>query len=178
MTVHALPPSVRVLLPGDALFVIDVLRRFERFRNGYDQKHLDAAAESIRDKLGEAAVDGVMSDALLLDNEIRLRTGGNFGFMPEGSPSATQDELTLLRMIAALQDGSFRMAGEDAADLGVIQSRALLMLANKIANRLDTHGLRLRRDAIGLNAGLRALPPQRPAAGKAPELRIVATMAR
>ena len=176
MTIHALPPSVRVLLPADALFVIDVLRRFERFRNGYDQIHLDVAAASIRDRLGDAAVDGLMSDALLLDNEIRLRTHGEFAFMAEGAPTATDHELTLLRMIASLQDGGFRQAGEDAVDLEIAQSRTLLMLANKIASRLLSHGLRLSRGMLGPNWSARPLAPQRPAAGKAPELRIVATM--
>ncbi|PSC05170.1 hypothetical protein SLNSH_10170 [Alsobacter soli] len=177
MTIHALPSSVRILLPADALFVIDVLRRFERFRNGYDQRHLDAAAASIRDRLGDGAVDGLMSDALLLDNELRLRTSGDFEFMAEGVPTATDGEITLLRMIAALQDGSFKLAGQDAADLEIVQSRALLMLANKFASRLASHGLRLSRNMLGPNWSARPIAPQRPAGGKAPELRVVATMA-
>ena len=136
MSIHAFPPGVRILLPADALFVIDVLRRFERFRHGYDQKHLDTAAAAIRERLGDDAVDGLMSDALLLDNELRLRTNGAFDCMPEGAPSATQDELHLIRMIACMQAGEYKSAAEHATRLEIVQSRALLMLANKIAARL------------------------------------------
>ena len=175
MSIHAFPPGVRILLPADALFVIDVLRRFERFRHGYDQKHLDAAAAAIRERLGDAAVDGLMSDALLLDNELRLRTNGAFDCMPEGAPSATQDELHLIRMIACMQASEYKSAAEHATRLEIVQSRALLMLANKIAARLADYGLRLDHGVLEPNWALRQAPLQHAAAGHTPGLRVVAS---
>ncbi|WP_460448658.1 hypothetical protein [Alsobacter sp. SYSU BS001988] len=175
MSIHAFPPGVRILLPADALFVIDVLRRFERFRHGYDQKHLDAAAASIRERLGDGAVDGLMSDALLLDNELRLRTSGAFECMPEGAPSATEHELLLIRMIACMQAGEFKAAAGHATQLEIVQSRALLMLVNKIAARLADHGLRLDRGVLEPSWSLPHAPPPRGSAGRAPGLRIVAS---
>ena len=143
MTFHAFPPHVRVLLPPAAMFVINLFRRFDRFRAGYDQSHLDAAAESIRARLGEAAADGVMSDALMVDNELRLRTSGAFAFQPDGSPTASDDEVVLLSMVAAMQTGNYRVAAECAVQLDILQSRTMLMLANRLAARLAAAGLRL-----------------------------------
>ena len=143
MSVHAFPPQVRILLPSAALFVLNLFRRFDRFRAGYDQSHLDTAAQSIRARLGDVAADGVMSDALMVDNELRLRTSGAFAFQPEGSPTASDDEVALLSMLAAMQTGHYRVAAECAVKLDILQSRTMLMLANRLAARLAASGLRL-----------------------------------
>lgn len=143
MSSHAFPPQVRVFLPPAALFVLNLFRRFDRFRAGYDQSHLYAAAESVRARLGVAAADGVMSDALMVDNELRLRTSGVFAFQAEGSPTASDDEVSLLSMLAAMQTGHYRVAAECAVQLDILQSRTMLMLANRLAARLAAAGLRL-----------------------------------
>jgi hypothetical protein len=143
MSFRAIPPQVRVFLPPSALFVLNLFRRFHRFRAGYDQSHLDAAAQSIRARLGEAAADGVMSDALMVDNELRLRTTGTYDSQPEGSPTASGDEVALLSMLAAMQTANYRVAAECAVQLDIIQSRTMLMLANRLAARLAAADLRL-----------------------------------
>jgi hypothetical protein len=138
---RAVDANVRILLPPAALFLVGLFRRFESFRARYDQAHLDAARTAIRERLGEAACDGVMSDALLVDNELRLRTVGRFKVRPVGSATPSEDELNLVRLVAALQAGSYRRAAECALHLDIMQSRTMLLLAERLAERLLGAGL-------------------------------------
>lgn len=133
--------NVTVLLPSAALFIVGIFRLFDCFRRDYDQSCLDAAQGTIQARLGEAASHGVMSDALLLDNELRVRTTGHLVFMPVGSASASPDERSLARLVAALQARSYRHAAECVLDLDIIQSRTMLILAERLACRLRSAGL-------------------------------------
>ncbi|MCP8937262.1 hypothetical protein NK718_01935 [Alsobacter sp. SYSU M60028] len=174
MSIHAFPPQVHVLLPPTALFVVNLFRRFDRFRHGYDQAHLDAADASVRERLGERSADGVMSDALMVDNELRLRTSGAFSFNPDGSPQATPDELSLLSMIAAMQTGHYRVAAECAVELDIIQSRTMLMLAHRLGSRLAAAGLRLDTGVLQPSwTADRETPPPPRASSNEPHLHLV-----
>ena len=133
--------NVTVLLPAAALFVVGIFRLFDCFRRDYDQSCLDAAQGTIRARLGEVASHGVMSDALLLDNELRVRTTGHIVFMPVGSANASPDERSLAQLVAALQARSYRDAAECVLDLEILQSRTMLMLAERLACRLRSAGL-------------------------------------
>ncbi|MEJ1938272.1 hypothetical protein WDZ92_49390 [Nostoc sp. NIES-2111] len=89
MSLAVLEPSVRILLPANAALVVNLFRRFNKFRSSYNQAHLAAAAETLRDRVGERHADAVMSDAIMLDNELRLRTAGRFVFLPDASATAS-----------------------------------------------------------------------------------------
>lgn len=133
--------NVTMLLPSSALFLVGMFRLFDCFRRDYDQSCLDAALGIVRARLGAAASDGVMSDALLLDNELRVRTAGHLAFMPVGSAAASPDERSIVHLIAALQARSYRHAAECALDLDILQSRTMLMLAERLAERLSQAGV-------------------------------------
>lgn len=133
--------NVTVLLPSSSLFVVGMFRLFDCFRRDYDQSCLDAALWLVRARLGAAASDGVISDALLLDNELRVRTTGHLAFMPVGSAGASPDEHSIVHLIAALQARSYRHAAECALDLDILQSRTMMILAERLATRLSEAGL-------------------------------------
>lgn len=173
LTTFATPGDVRVMLPGAALFLVNIFRHFERFRAGYDQQHLETALDSIRLKLGREAAEGVMSDALLVDNELRLRTSGRFQFRPDGSPSASTDEHTLVQLVAALQADRYRLAAESALALDILQSRTMLLLARRLALRLLDCGLDLAPVLVPIRTDTGAPHPERIAEGMRPALRLV-----
>jgi hypothetical protein len=133
--------NIVVLMPSASLFVVEVFRLFDEFRRGYDPSYLDAAQGIIRQRLGTPFSHGVMSDALLLDNELRVRTTGHLVFMPAGSATASRDERSLARLLAALQVRSYRHAAECAVDLDILQSRTVLLLAERLTFRLREAGL-------------------------------------
>lgn len=168
MSLAVLESSVRVLLPPQAAHVVTLFRRFDRFRRSYNQAHLDAAAETLREKVGERHADAIMSDAIMLDNELRLRTAGRFVFLADTSHTASADELALAGIVAAMQAGESRKAGEYALRLEILQARSLMMLAYRLAARLAEAGIRL--DPAALEVDARAAPRVE---GSVPNLRVV-----
>lgn len=168
MSLAVLESSVRILLPPNAALVVTLFRRFDRFRRSYNQANLDAAAEALREKVGERHADAIMSDAIMLDNELRLRTAGRFVFLADTSHTASADELALAGIIAAMQAGQSRKAGEYALQLEILQARALLMLAYRLAARLAEAGIKL--DPASLEIDTDAAPRIE---GRAVSLRVV-----
>lgn len=156
MSLAVLEPSVRILLPANAALIVNLFRRFNKFRSGYSQTHLDAASEMLRARVGERHADAIMSDAIMMDNELRLRTAGRFVFLADSSATASADELALVGIVSAMQAGQSRKAGEYALQLEVFQARALMMLAYRLGARLAEAGLTL--DPAALEIDIDAAP--------------------
>jgi hypothetical protein len=168
MSLAVLESSVRILLPPSAVLVVNLFRRFDRFRRSYNQVHLDAAAEALRTRVGERHADAIMSDAIMMDNELRLRTAGRLAFLSDASPTASTDELALVGIVAAMQAGQSRKAGEYALQLEILQARSLIMLAYRLGARLAEAGISL--DPAALEIDIDAAPKVK---AQAPSLRIV-----
>jgi hypothetical protein len=138
--------------------LLALLRRLDRFRASYDPAHLDTAEADLRALLGEHAADLVMREAVLFDNELRLRTGGRLVFARLGSSGTTRDESTLLALLAAAQAGRLHEAAEHALALGIVRSRELVSIAERLGDRLDEAGL-----ALASAAGWTIASPATPA---------------
>lgn len=84
----------------------------------------------------------IVSDAILADNELRLRAG-SLAFLANDTRAASVDEAGLLTMIAALQEGSRPLAWQVAHRLGIAQPRMLLILLHRLAGKLAQARVRL-----------------------------------
>lgn len=146
MTIHALPQVASLLLPDSASVVIRVFRKLDLFRRDYQSSHLQDLVNSLAGTLRLEAADAIVSESLMLDNELRLRATGTILFFPADAPTASHDEAALLNLIAAMQAGDYRRAAHAAVQLEILQSRMLLILAHKLSRRLAEAGISL--DAV------------------------------
>lgn len=172
MSVHPLPQVAGLLLQADALAIADMFRRFDRFRGDYDAAHLAAVSARLAGIMAGPSADAVISEALLVDGEIRLRANGRFVFFNEGAPTASADEAALLNLIAAMQSADYTAAAEAAIQLQILQARALFSLAFRLGRRLLDAEIRFRpRSFRGAAVTARVAEP-RPPRG-APHLSLV-----
>jgi hypothetical protein len=143
MTIHALPQVAALLLPDNASVVIRVFRKLDLFRRDYQSSHLQELVNALAGTLQLEAADAIVSESLMLDNELRLRATGTIAFFPADAPTASHDEAALLNLIAGMQHGDYRRAAHAAVQLEILQSRMLLILAHKLGRRLAEAGIRL-----------------------------------
>jgi hypothetical protein len=143
MTIHALPQVASLLLPDSASVVIRVFRKLDLFRRDYQSSHLQELVNTLAGTLKLEAADAIVSESLMLDNELRLRATGTIIYFPTDAPTASHDEAALLNLIAAMQAGDYRRAAHAAVQLEILQSRMLLILAHKLGRRLTEARLRL-----------------------------------
>jgi hypothetical protein len=143
MTIHALPQVASLLLPDSASVVIRIFRKLDLFRRDYQSSHLQELVNTLAGTLQLEAADAIVSEALMLDNELRLRATGSVLFFPADAPTATHDEAALLNLISAMQCGDYRRAAHAAVLLEILQSRMLLILAHKLGRRLSEAGILL-----------------------------------
>lgn len=122
--------------------VLELFRRLDGFRRSYDPMHLDAAASALRAAFPDDTADSLMRGAILLDNELRLRTSGRLVFARVGSPCRTADEATFMAMLNAARRGRLHEAAEHALSLGIVRSRELVSLAGRLAECLDDDDVR------------------------------------
>jgi hypothetical protein len=153
MTIHALPQVASLLLPDSASVVIRVFRKLDLFRRDYQSSHLQELVNTLAGTLKLEAADAIVSESLMLDNELRLRATGTIIYFPTDAPTASHDEAALLNLIAAMQAGDYRRAAHAAVQLEILQSRMLLILAHKLGRRLTEARLRLEGTYSG------AVPP-------------------
>ncbi len=172
MSVHPLPQVAGLLLPSDAMLVADAFRRFERFRSDYDSRHLNVVSRRLCAAMCPDLADAVISDALLVDSEIRMRAKGPFVCFNEGAPTASADEAALLNLIGAMQSADYTAAAEAAIQLEIMQARALFSLVFRLGQRLMEAGIRFRPRSFRGTAVTARVGEPRPPRG-APHLRIV-----
>ena len=172
MSVHPLPQVAGLLLPPDALAVVDAFRRFDRFRGDDESRRLYAVSRRMRGLMPGDAADAVIAEALLVDAEIRLRSKGRFVFFNEGAPTASADEAALLNLIGAMQSADYTAAAEAAIQLEILQARALFSLAFRLGRRLLEGGVRFRPRSFRGTAVTARVPEPRPPRG-APSLKLV-----
>ena len=172
MSVHPLPQVAGLLLPPDALAVVDAFRRIDRFRGDYESRHLDAVSRRMRGLMPFAIADAVISEALLVDGEIRLRSKGRFVCFNEGAPTASADEAALLNLIAAMQNADYTAAAEAAIQLEILQARSLFSLVFRLGRCLADGGIRFRPRIFRGTAVTARVSEPRPPRG-APLLKLV-----
>jgi hypothetical protein len=136
MSIHMLPQLASLAIPEPARLVLTIFRQLDEFRLDYRQEHLETLAGLLAEKLDPEKADGVLSDALLLDNELRSRSATTFAFFPLEAPTASADEARLVNLLSAMQRGQYRRAAEAAVELEILQTRMLLVLAYRLARRL------------------------------------------
>ena len=142
MTVHFLPQVEARILSGQPLMVIAIFRTLDLFRRDYDPDHLRRLSDRLARDLMPAIADSLVSDAILVDNELRLRAGG-FVFFLDDTPTASLDEAALLTMLAAMQEGDRPRAWQAGIQIGILQPRMLLILAHRLACKLAQAGVSL-----------------------------------
>ena len=118
--------------------IADLFRRLGKFREDCDAAILDEIALGLRLRMSEAQADQVMSDAVLVDNELRFRLAGGIDLNKPGDQFATADEDALVTLIgAATHDFVAVVAAER---LGIDNHRVLRQAAALLLRSLERGG--------------------------------------
>jgi hypothetical protein len=144
MTVHALPQVASMVLDPQPRMVIQLFRKLDVVRREDRTDHPHDLADLLAATLPLSMVDAIVSDAIMVDNELRLRATGTILFFPHDAPTASHDEAALLNLISAIQRGDYRRAAHAAVQLEILQSRMLLILAHRLAGKLAQAGVTLK----------------------------------
>jgi hypothetical protein len=121
--------------PG-AMTIVDVFRKLAEFRKDYDESVLSDVVAMLCQHMSAADADALLSDAFVMDNELRFRRPGGVMLHASGDLSLSRDEIILAGLIAASDSGDDRRAIAMAKRLGVENNRGLRQAACVLARDL------------------------------------------
>jgi hypothetical protein len=137
MTIRTTPqretPSAKVR------FIAEIFRTLALFRKDYDERLLQELAATLRRRMSDEEADRIMSDALVMDNEIRFRLPAGLALEKVGATSVSADERALAALIVDADDPEG--AATAAEVLGIAQHRVLRQCASLLAGSLRRAGI-------------------------------------
>jgi hypothetical protein len=150
MTVH--PLRTMTTSSADARLVVKIFRKLAEFRRDYDETVLHELAAMLCRRMSERQADMVMSDALVMDNEIRFRLPAGLSLHEDCSGFPCPDAQALMTLIAHAGDCDHSLAAVAAEELGIENHRILRKCASVLALSLAQGGIE-----IGWGAAPRAM---------------------
>jgi len=129
-------------LPPKARLVVEIFRRLAAFREDYDEAVLRGLMTVLCRHMAAAEADKVMSDVMIMHNEICFRVPRGLAFNDPGDAFASAHERALLLLIAHAAEPSDDEAAAEAAEaLGIDSHRVLRICASLVARSLAGGGV-------------------------------------
>jgi hypothetical protein len=135
--------TITEIMPPGVRLVAEIFRKLAVFRKDYDGAVLQELAATLRRHMGEHQADKVMSDALVMDNEIRFRRPAGLILWPAGGKLAGAQEEALLALIRHADAAHDILAVAAAEELGIENHRVLRKCASLLARSLAQGGVDL-----------------------------------
>ncbi|MBV8448603.1 MAG: hypothetical protein JO094_00020 [Hyphomicrobiales bacterium] len=141
MIIHPLNESTTQ--SSDAHLVLEIFRKLAEFRIDYDETCLHELFATLRRHMPEHHADQVMSDALVMDNEIRFRLPGGLSLDEDEAGFPGPDAQALMRLIAHAGATDHSLAAQAAEELGIENHRILRKCASVLASSLAQGGIEI-----------------------------------
>jgi hypothetical protein len=142
------------LLPPNVALTVELFRGLFEFRQNYDELILQCLFAMLRESVTEHDADKILSDALVLDNEIRFRLPCGLAMYEPGDDFASPDEEALVLMIAHAEDHGDPIGAVMAERLGIKCHHVLRGCASTLAQSLKQAGIEIEWRHVPARLGL------------------------